>query len=61
MPLALGMMPKFVEPAVVALPRYDPNAGTHDRFEQPHMLEIGQIDAAPMLDLVRRAEMKRSP
>jgi hypothetical protein len=35
--------------------RYGPDAATHDWFEQSHALEIGQINAAPMLDLARCA------
>jgi hypothetical protein len=52
---------QLVEPAVVPLPRYGPDAATHDRLEQSHAPEVGQIDAAPMLAFARSAEVMRSP
>src|SRR5215831_9019881 len=52
---------QLVEPTVVVLPRYGPNAVTHDRLEQSHTPEISQIDAAPMLAFARSAEVIRSP
>jgi len=45
-----------VKPTVVVLPGYGPDATIHDRPEQSHTLEIGQIDCAPILNLVCRAE-----
>src|SRR5262249_5040576 len=50
-----------VEPTVISLPRYGPDAATHDRFEQSHALEIGQVDRAPILNLARCADAMRSP
>src|SRR5690349_22037916 len=44
---------QLVEPTVVVLPRYGPDAVTHDRLEQSHTLEVSQIDAAPMLAFAR--------
>jgi hypothetical protein len=43
---------QLVEPALVVLPGYGPDATIHDRFEQSHTPEISQIDCAPMLNLV---------
>src|SRR5262249_14168630 len=52
---------QLVEPTMIVLPRYGPDTATHDRLEQSHTLEFSQIDAAPMLNLARCAELKRSP
>src|SRR5262249_18190814 len=52
---------QLVDPTVVSLPRYGPDAVTHDRLEQSHTLEVSQIDAAPMLAFARSAEVRRSP
>jgi hypothetical protein len=51
------MIPKLVKTTVVAFPRYGPDATTDNRFEQSDTPEVNQIDCAPMLNLVRRAEM----
>src|SRR5262245_57011743 len=50
---------QLVEPTVVALPRYGPDAATSDGLEKSHALEIGQIDCAPMLAFTRA--VMRSP
>jgi hypothetical protein len=50
-----------VEPTLVVLLDHGPDPTTHDRFEQSHMLEISQVDCAPMLNLICRTEMMRSP
>jgi hypothetical protein len=52
---------QLVEPTVVVLPRYGPDATIHDGPEQSHTLEVSQIDAAPMLAFAGRAEVRRSP
>src|SRR5262249_60689449 len=51
---------QLVEPTLVVLPGHGPDPTIHDRLEQPHTLEIRQIDAAPMLALARCADVKRS-
>jgi len=50
---------QLVESTVIVLPSYAPDPTIHYRLEQSHALEIGQIDAAPMLAFARRP--KRSP
>src|SRR5262245_29491138 len=47
-----------VKPTMVVLPCDGPDATTHDGLEQSLTLQIGEINAAPMLALARR--VKRS-
>jgi hypothetical protein len=46
---------------VVVPPCYGLDAATHDGIEQSHALQIGKINAAPMIALARRADVERSP